>query len=80
MIGGCNSLANKDIREGKLVDLEMFLFGGAILFGLVDNFVIEFAYDGGSIDVEVGGVFDFWEDGPIVIFAFVLHEDTFVDH
>ena len=58
----------------------MFLFGSAILFGLADNFIIEFADDGRSIDVEVGGVFYFGEDGSVVIFAFVLHEDAFIDH
>lgn len=58
----------------------MFGFGADGLFVVDDNLIIEFADDGGSVDVVVGGVFDFGEEGAVVIFAFVLHEDAFVDH
>ena len=58
----------------------MLRFWVAALFLVDYKLIIEFADDGGSINVVISGVFNFREDGPVVVFAFVLEEDAFVDH
>ena len=56
------------------------LFVSLLLFVLDDNFLVEFADNVGSVHDEVSGIFDFGEDGSVVILALTLNKDSFVDH
>ena len=71
--------ADKDVEE-RFNFFDLLLFVGGWVFGLDDDFLIEFADNTGSIHVQVYWVLEFRQDRTVVIFSFALDEKALIYH